>query len=79
MRVLFFAQLKDVTGCSECSLAPNGTLTADDLWAELTAKFPGLQVHRPVVRLTRNWEYAGPETRFIDADEVALVTPVSGG
>ncbi|MCU0786512.1 MAG: MoaD/ThiS family protein [Verrucomicrobia bacterium] len=31
------------------------------------------------VRLARNSEYVAPEARFTDADEVALIPPVSGG
>jgi molybdopterin converting factor subunit 1 len=77
MRVLFFAQLKDVTGCDSAELAPPaGT---EQLWTELLKQFPKLAVHRPNVRLAKNWEYAGPEAQFADGDEVALIPPVSGG
>lgn len=79
VRVLFFAQLKDVAGCSECSLAPNRPITADELWAALCGKFPGLAERRSSVRLARNSEYATPDALFHDTDEVALIPPVSGG
>ena len=79
MRVLFFAQLKDVTGCSECSLPADPPLGTEALWDALVGRFPGLQVHRKTVRIARNWEYHGPEARFAEADEVALIPPVSGG
>ena len=52
---------------------------ADWLWRRLIEAHPGLARHRSAVRLARNAEYAGPEERFHDADEVALLPPVSGG
>lgn len=79
MRVLFFAQLKDVTGCAETELGVAGPADADELWRQLAGRFPGLSRLRSSVRLARNCEYAGPDARFADADEVALIPPVSGG
>jgi molybdopterin converting factor subunit 1 len=79
MRILFFAQLKDATGCEFVDLAPPSPLTHDGLWAALLDKFPALAVHRSSVRLARNCEYAAPEAMFSLGDEVALLPPVSGG
>ncbi len=79
MRVLFFAHLKDVTGRADTDLKVGGDLDAARLWQELVAVYPGLERFRDSVRLARNCEYAGPEARFTDADEVALIPPVSGG
>jgi molybdopterin converting factor subunit 1 len=79
MRVLFFAQLKDATGCDVVELRPASPLNLEQFWAELLEKFPKLAAHRGNVRLARNWEYVAAETRFSDADEVALIPPVSGG
>ncbi len=78
MRVLFFAHLKDVTGCAEMQLDCAAT-DADGLWRLLLAAHPGLERFRGSVRLARNAEYAGPDARFGNADEVALIPPVSGG
>ena len=79
MRVLFFAQLKDVTGCDAVELPPPSPANGDQLWARLLEKFPGLARHRPNIRLARNWEYAVPGETFAAADEIALIPPVSGG
>ena len=79
MRVLFFAQLKDMTGCDSVELAPPAPPDADQFWTELLKRFPKLAAHRTQVRLARNWEYAGPDAQFADSDEVALIPPVSGG
>jgi molybdopterin converting factor subunit 1 len=79
MRVLFFAQLKDVTGCDSVELAPASPLNVQQLWAELLKRFPALTAHRANVRLARNWQYALPDAQFSNTDEVALIPPVSGG
>jgi molybdopterin converting factor subunit 1 len=78
MRVLFFAQLKEVTGCEFIELSPSPA-NAQHLWEILIAKFPALANHQKNVRLARNWEYAAAEMQFTDVDEVALIPPVSGG
>ncbi len=79
MRVLFFAQLKDATGCDSVELKPVSPLSAEQLWAELLKQFPKLAVHRSSVRVARNQEYAMPDASFGSSDEVALIPPVSGG
>ena len=78
MRILFFAQLKDVTRCAEMDL-PGDDLDAESLWRKLIEAHPGLEPLRGSVRLAKNSEYTGPEARFTNADEVALIPPVSGG
>ncbi len=79
MRVLFFAQLKDVTGCDSIELAVSSPLNGEQLWKILIERFPRLANHQKNVRLARNWEYADSRTQFADVDEVALIPPVSGG
>jgi molybdopterin converting factor subunit 1 len=79
MRVLFFAQLKDATGCDATELPVATPLDAAQFWTVLLEKFPALTAHRPSVRLAKNQEYAGPGTTFVNEDEVALIPPVSGG
>ena len=78
MRILFFAQLRDVTGKAEIELARD-ELTTNALWTELMTAYPGLAPFRSVVRLARNQEYVGQDARFAETDEVALIPPVSGG
>ena len=79
MRVLFFAQLKDATGCDSTEIELSSPQNCEHLWKILIGKFPALANHRKNVRLARNWEYAAPETVFQNADEIALIPPVSGG
>ena len=79
MRVLFFAHLKDVTGRAEMILPVAGNVDADGVWQAILTECPGLARYRGSVRLACNGEYAGPNVRFADSDEVALIPPVSGG
>ena len=78
MRIVFCAHLKDLTGRAEIQL-PLGEVDSDGLWQHLLAAQPSLAPLRGNIRLARNWEFAEPNTRFTDADEVALIPPVSGG
>ena len=78
MRVLFFAHLRGVTHCGEMGL-PAGGVGPEGLWRRLIAAHPGLERFRGSVRLAKNLEYVGPDARFVDTDEVALIPPVSGG
>lgn len=79
MRILFFAQLKEVTGCSKVEMDFEGRILADDLWFRLVGLYPGLAPHRASVRLARNQAYVGTDETFENTDEVALIPPVSGG
>jgi molybdopterin converting factor subunit 1 len=80
MRILFFAHLTDITGWHEIELACGDTDTdTDGLWRKLTAAHPALERFRGSVRLAKNSEFVGPDARFGDTDEVALIPPVSGG
>ena len=79
MRILFFAQLKDATGCAEVEWPDVDALSSEQLWERLVRQFPKLEGHGPCVRLARNGTYAKAGERFESGDEVALIPPVSGG
>jgi molybdopterin converting factor subunit 1 len=79
MNILFFAQVKDATGCDAVQLVVPSPPNTEQLWKILIGKFPVLAQHQKNIRLARNWEYADAETQFANEDEVALIPPVSGG
>jgi len=79
MRVLFFAQLKDAAGAAAWEMNISESLDAEGLWCALIFKQPKLAAFRKTTRLACNGEYATAQTCFTDADEVALIPPVSGG
>lgn len=78
MKILFFAQLREVTGAAEAEVPADG-LDAAGLWDFLSSRWPGLAAHRASVRLARNGTYAETGEVFRADDEVALIPPVSGG
>lgn len=78
MKILLFANLRNALGRDELNLHCDGVDTAT-LWTRLLETAPELVQYRSAVRLARNSEFAGPDTRFYDDDEVALIPPVSGG
>lgn len=78
VRVMFFAQLREVTGVEVAEIEADG-LDGAGLWEMLVKLWPGLAVHRTGVRLARNGVYAEVDEIFSEQDEVALIPPVSGG
>lgn len=79
MRILFFAQIKDVTKCDFAELPLAAPINTEQFWDELLKKFPELAKFRSSTRLAKNSEYADEKTLFCDSDEIALIPPVSGG
>lgn len=79
MKILFFSQARNLTGCSEIDWETEQALPADALWDQLLTHFPDLKKIRSQTRLSRNGELATPKTQFHNTDEVALIPPVSGG
>ena len=79
MRILFFAQTKDAAETSELEMKISSGVGVEEIWNKLVAEKPRLAAFRKTTRLARNGEYADAKTKFTDADEVALIPPVSGG
>ena len=79
MRILFFAHLRQVTGQDASELFVSQSVTTEQFWQLLGARYPQLLPFKTSVRLAKNCEYASPDARFSNFDEVALIPPVSGG
>jgi molybdopterin converting factor subunit 1 len=79
MRILLFAQVKDAVGAAEFDLKINGEVDAAEVWRQIIVARSELAPFQKTTRLARNGEYADAHARFTDADEVALIPPVSGG
>jgi len=78
VRIMFFAQLRELAGADRAELQADGVDEAA-LWRLLEARWPALSQRRASTRLARNGHYAGPGEIFRADDEVALIPPVSGG
>ena len=73
-----FASLRELsTDRSELSLEHGATVA--DAWTSLAAQFPGLEAHRPYVRVARNGVYAAWDDSLTSDDVIAFLPPVSGG
>ncbi|HEY1801156.1 MAG TPA: molybdopterin converting factor subunit 1 [Terriglobales bacterium] len=79
IQVLFFGMLKDSAGRERELLdVPDGS-TIDDVATQCVKQFPGIKALLPSLAIAINQEYAAPEAKLKDGDEVAFLPPVSGG
>ena len=78
-RVLFFGMLRDIVGMSrEDAEFPDGA-DLRGVFGCYVSRFPRLgELARSIV-MARNQEFADPETKLAQDDEVAFLPPVSGG
>lgn len=79
LKVLFFGQLRDITGSSEDKFEFPEPVRLDEIFSSYADRFPRLQDLRSSIVFARNQQFASPETRATDGDEVAFLPPVSGG
>ncbi len=79
MKVLFFAQARQTTGCSDYLLQADSPLSLDQFWAHLVTTFPSLASLQKSTRLARNETYLQTDELLYPDDEIALIPPVSGG
>jgi MoaE-MoaD fusion protein len=79
VRVLFFGQLKDITGLSQEDTELSEGARVEDLFESYGRKFPKLAQFRPSVAASVNQEYAHWRAPLSSGDEVAFLPPVSGG
>lgn len=74
IKVLYFASLREQVGKSCEQIAPCGIKTASDVWQ----KTNGCALSAASL-VAINMQYAKPEDKVQDGDEVAFFPPVNGG
>ena len=79
VRVLFFGQLKEITGLAEDEAELSEGARVEDLFARYGNRFARLAEFRPSVVASVNQEFAEWRTTLAAGDEVAFLPPVSGG
>ncbi len=79
LQVLLFSVLKQKVGEERLTLSLQAPATGTDLLDHLEAQYPVLGDYRAVLRLAVNQEYVPETVTLADGDEIALITPVSGG
>jgi MoaE-MoaD fusion protein len=79
VRVLFFGVLRELAGRSTEEIELGQGASARDVVAHYAPSIPQLGMSVSSIALAVNRQYAAPETRLKENDEIALLPPVSGG
>jgi molybdopterin converting factor subunit 1 len=79
VRVLFFGQLKDITGVTAEEAELSDGAKVEDLFERYGRKFPKLAEFRSSIAASVNQEYSEWRAPLASGDEVAFLPPVSGG
>jgi molybdopterin converting factor subunit 1 len=79
VRVLFFGQLKEITGVAQEDAELSDGARVEDLFERYGRRFPKLAEFRPSIAASVNQEYSGFRAALATGDEVAFLPPVSGG
>ena len=79
VNVLLFSVLRENVGESSLSLDVSSDSTGGELLDQLATEHPAIQRFREHIRLAVNASYASEDVVLHDGDEVALITPTSGG
>jgi len=79
VKVLFFGMLKDLVGCAEEQIEVAEGTRLSNIFEQYCRRFPRLAEMAGSIVLARNLEFAEPEARIGEGDEIALLPPVSGG
>src|SRR5438046_2193228 len=79
VRVLFFGAARDAAGREELELSLSSQANLASAFAQLLADYPALARFGNSLLLAVNQEYALPDRKIADGDELAVLPPVSGG
>ncbi|HXM59477.1 MAG TPA: molybdenum cofactor biosynthesis protein MoaE [Terriglobales bacterium] len=79
VRILFFGMLKDLAGRGSDLLNLPEHATLGDVFVHYEGINPRLGELAASIAISVNQEFAGPDSRLKEGDEVAFLPPVSGG
>ena len=79
VRTLFFGMLKDLTGRGSDLLSLPEQATVGDVFTHYEKLTPRLGDFAASIAISINQEFAGPDSKLKDGDEIAFLPPVSGG
>jgi molybdopterin synthase catalytic subunit len=79
VRVKLFARLREMVGAGELERELDEGSTVGDLLNSLYAEYRGLADLTARTVIAVNQEFATPDSRLSDGDEIAIFPPVSGG
>lgn len=79
VRVLLFSLLKEKIGRSEIDMNLDSGMTGNQFLDLFSTRYPVIDSIRPTIRLAVNESYVNGNHVLLHGDEIALITPVSGG
>src|SRR5271170_1389478 len=79
VRVLFFGQLKEITGVEQEETDLSEGARVEDLFERYGRRFPKLAAFRSSIAASVNQEYVAWRAPLATGDEVAFLPPVRGG
>lgn len=79
VNVKLFAMTRDLVGVGDLNLSLPDQSSTSALMSALLSRYPQLQPWRHHLRIAVNNEYVGDNHLLRNADEVAVIPPVSGG
>ena len=81
MKIIYFAQIKDITNFHQELLDSNEINNLDELKKYIISKYPDLKKHldQEILRFAVNQEYIIENIDLKKNDEIAVFPPVSGG
>lgn len=77
--VQLFSVLREAVGASSVTVQVDPPATGADVLDALEASHPAVADHRSSLRLAVNHSYVPDDAPIAPGDEVAVITPVSGG
>jgi len=77
--VLLFSVLREHVGAREVAASLPAPATGETLLDEFFDWYPDASDYRPAIRIAVNEQYVSLDTEIQNGDDVALITPVSGG
>lgn len=79
VRILFFSVLREKLGRGSVELSYAEAVPAREVIDELVATYPAIAPYRNTIRIAVNETYVDEAHTVVNGDEMALITPVSGG
>jgi molybdopterin converting factor subunit 1 len=77
--VLLFSVLRERVGTGQVEVTVPAPASAQDVVTAVIAAHPSIAPYESIVRVAVNHEYVPDAASVTGGDEVALITPVSGG
>lgn len=79
VQIRFFSVLRERAGTGNAEIAIETACSSGDIEQRVIALFPAIEPYAPSWRIAVNRQYVDRNAQVNPGDEVAFITPVSGG